>query len=74
MPSYLEIALRATTLAKAQHEQKTEIRQRTAFAPCGWPDCAGCYEVAPDVHIHPPRCGEDYKAWLEAWGAKGKIQ
>lgn len=44
------------------------------LAACGSPHCVGCYEVAPDVYIHPPRCGEDYKAWLEGWEAKGRLQ
>jgi hypothetical protein len=42
--------------------------------PCGSPYCAGCYEVAPGVRVHPPKCGEDYRAWLERWEAKGKMQ
>jgi hypothetical protein len=41
---------------------------------CGSRHCAGCYEVAPGVRIHPPRCGEDYKAWLEGWEARGRLQ
>ena len=43
-------------------------------AVCGSPHCAGCYEVAPGVQIHPPKCGEDYRAWLERWEAKGRVQ
>lgn len=45
-----------------------------ATGPCGSPCCAGCYEVAPGVRIHPPKCGEDYRAWLERWEVKGKVQ
>jgi hypothetical protein len=44
------------------------------IAACGMPHCAGCYEVAPGVHIHPPTCSEDYREWLEHWEAKGKVQ
>jgi len=43
-------------------------------AACGSPTCAGCYEVAQGVRIHPPKCGEDYRAWLDRWEAKGKPQ
>ena len=42
--------------------------------PCGSPHCAGCYEVAPGVRIHPPKCGEGYRKWLERWEAKGRVQ
>lgn len=41
---------------------------------CGSPHCAGCYEVQPGVRVHPPKCGEDYRAWLERWESKGKVQ
>ena len=44
------------------------------IAACGSPRCAGCYEVAPGVLIHPPKCGEDYRAWLKRWEAKGTVQ
>jgi hypothetical protein len=45
-----------------------------ATAPCGSPHCAGCYEVGPGVRIHPPKCGKEYRAWLERWEAKGRPQ
>jgi hypothetical protein len=44
------------------------------FGPCGSPHCAGCYEVQLGVRIHPPKCGEDYRAWLERWEFKGRVQ
>ena len=44
------------------------------IAACGSPHCAGCYEVAVGVLIHPPKCGEDYRAWLKRWEAKGRVQ
>jgi hypothetical protein len=85
VPSYLEIALRA-----AAHEQQpmrsepervhqaieliAEARQSSASAACGSPHCAGCYDVGDGKKIHPPKCGEDYRAWLERWEAKGKVQ
>jgi hypothetical protein len=28
-------------------------------APCGSPDCAGCYDVGDGRKIHPPKIGED---------------
>ena len=43
-------------------------------APCGSPQCAGCYDVGEGRKIHPPKCGEDYLAWLERWEAKGRPQ
>jgi hypothetical protein len=72
--TYLEIALRAVTPVKTPHEQRAEARQEAVFAPCGSPHCAGCYEVAPGVRIHPPKCGEDYREWLERWEAKSRLQ
>jgi hypothetical protein len=29
-------------------------------ATCGWPDCAGCYDLGDGRKIHPPKCGPDY--------------
>jgi hypothetical protein len=43
-------------------------------APCGSPFCAGCYGVGEGRKIHPPKCGEEYRKWLERWEAKGKVQ
>jgi hypothetical protein len=53
---------------------KSEERKCNGLAACGSPHCAGCYDVALGVRIHPPKCGEDYRAWLERWEAKGKLQ
>jgi hypothetical protein len=44
------------------------------LAPCGSLHCAGCYEVGHGKKIHPPKCGEGYRKWLEAWEAKGKLE
>lgn len=44
------------------------------LAPCGSPHCAGCYDVGEGRKIHPPKCGEDYRKWLERWEPKGKTQ
>jgi hypothetical protein len=90
VPSYLEIALRAATPAGTQQKQQpvrsepkqvlrankpiAEAQESSVSAACGSPHCAGCYEVAPGVLIHPPKCSEDYLAWLERWEAKGLPQ
>lgn len=54
-------------------ERKPEVRG-AGLAACRSADCAGCYVVAPGVQIHPPKCGDEYRAWLESWEAKGKPQ
>jgi hypothetical protein len=45
-------------------------------AACGSPFCNGCYvvDLVTSAKIHPPKCGENYRAWLELWAAKGKVQ
>ena len=50
--------------------------RREGLSACGSPDCAGCYLVDPatGAMIHPPKCSEDYRAWLERWEAKGRVQ
>jgi hypothetical protein len=48
--------------------------QSNELAPCGSSECAGCYDVGAGRKIHPPRCGEDYRKWLERWKPKGKVQ
>jgi hypothetical protein len=53
---------------------ESQTRPAAELAACGSPQCAGCYEVTPGVRIHPPKCGEDYRAWLERWEAKGRLQ
>lgn len=55
-----------------QVEGPTPAKEPSAL--CGSPHCAGCYEVAPGVRIHPPTCSEEYRAWLEHWEAKGRMQ
>ena len=39
---------------------------------CQDPQCAGCYQVAPGVHIHPPKCGEEYQKWNQKWAARAQ--
>jgi hypothetical protein len=46
---------------------------RPSLAPCGSPDCAGCYLVGDGRKIHPPKCGEDYKRF-EQWKPVGRNQ
>jgi len=41
---------------------------------CGSPHCAGCYDVGDGRRIHPPKCGNEYRKWLERWQPKGKPQ
>jgi hypothetical protein len=36
---------------------------------CKDPECQ-CYEVAPGVHIHPPRMSPEFKKWREFWDKK----
>jgi hypothetical protein len=44
------------------------------LAPCGSSDCAGCYCVGDGKRIHPPKCGDEYRKWLELWKPEGKVQ
>jgi hypothetical protein len=77
----IERALRALAEIGAARpsvsELPREMPEPTSPAPaalCGSPDCAGCYDVADGKKIHPPKCGDDYRAWLERWKAKGRPQ
>jgi hypothetical protein len=45
-----------------------------AVVACGSPHCAGWYEVAPGVKIHPPKSSEEWKEWLIRWEPQGKVQ
>lgn len=75
--SYLEMALEVT-----EGKSGTKIvlpksdAQSDSVAQCGSLDCAGCYLVDADTgaKVHPPKCGEDYRAWLERWENKGRVQ
>jgi hypothetical protein len=68
-------ALDDTLLARIR-EAKPAILEalRTGLAACGSPHCAGCYDVGDCRKIHPPKCGEEYRKWLERWQPKGKPQ
>jgi len=77
--SYLEMALKAlagvaqpVTIASAPPVKAESSTATTAL--CNSPDCAGCYDVGDGRKIHPPKCGEDYRKWLERWKPTGKAQ
>jgi hypothetical protein len=60
------------TLLARVREAKPAILEalRTCLVACGSSHCAGCYEVAPGVRIHPPKCGEDYRGVVGTLGGK----
>ena len=68
-------ALDDTLLARIR-EVKPAILEalRTGMAACSLPHCAGCYDVGDGRKIHPPKCGEVNRKWLERWQPKGKLQ
>ena len=37
---------------------------------CTNQECDGCYEVLPDVWIHPPKTGQDFLLWRSRFEAK----
>jgi|SRR5215470_6395779 len=45
---------------------------RTGSAACGSPHCAGCYDVGDGRKIHPPKCEEKYRKWMQRCQLKGK--
>jgi TubC N-terminal docking domain len=47
---------------------------RNGLSACGSEHCAGCYDVGNGKRIHPPKCGENYRARLERWTPTGKVQ
>lgn len=55
-------------------ENSDKSAKIAALAPCGSAHCAGCYDVGDGKKIHPPKCGEEYRKWLERWKPKGKPQ
>ena len=63
---------RSTSARSARDE--TEKSKGKEIESCGSSHCAGCYEVQPGVRVHPPKCGENYRAWLERWESKDKVQ
>jgi len=43
-----------------------EHKEQT-LAPCGSPECAGCYEVESGRRIHPPKPSQEWLDWLARW-------
>jgi hypothetical protein len=76
----LALNVLATSRAVPSQEQlgaqreTPEKPQSTRLAACGSSHCAGCYDVGDGVKIHPPKCGEECRKWLERWPPKGKVQ
>jgi hypothetical protein len=61
-------------LRSRREEVIVALGKPSGLAPCGSPHCAGCYDVGDGRRIHPPKCGEKYRVWLERWEAKGGVQ
>lgn len=76
MQSYAEILeSRASSLVRrAKLAEPAKRGKSESIADCGSPHCSGCYEVAPDVRVHPPKTSEEWKEWLLKWEPKGKVQ
>ena len=62
-------------------EHRVEIRAlvlqgatKETTPPCGSEQCAGCYRVAPGVHLHPPHSSADWRNWLNRWSPEGRVQ
>ena len=73
-----EILKSLETLRTRRTELATLLREREnrTLAPCGSPECAGCYSVIhPEsgkaVRIHPPKASRE---WLERWEPNGPVQ
>ena len=54
----------SAVFAVQELQQGSEKSQSTALAACSSPHCAGCYEVAPGVKLHPPKGAYHYE---ERW-------
>jgi hypothetical protein len=63
---------------QSSHAGRTQVQEPTLpvvlLAACRSPHCAGCYDVGDGRKIHPPKCGEGYRTWLERWKPKDKSQ
>jgi hypothetical protein len=57
--TYPEVKALVEELRARKQEVLKELRERgnQALAPCGSPDCAGCYELMPGQRVHPPKAG-----------------
>ena len=64
-----EVLQTLETLHARRGEVATLLRQRQeqTLAPCGSPDCAGCYEVESGRRIHPPKPSQEWLDWLARW-------
>jgi hypothetical protein len=49
-------------------------RLERTVAVCGYPACAGCYDIGDGRKIHPPKCGNGYADWLKRWEPRGRKQ
>jgi hypothetical protein len=67
---------RSTSALQGRHVTQAEESRGGEVAACGSPRCAGCYvvDLATGAKIHPPKCSEEYRAWLERWESKGRVQ
>lgn len=53
---------------------RREVSGAENLATCGLTHCAGCYDLGDGRKIHPPKCGEEYRKWLERWKPNGRVQ
>jgi hypothetical protein len=63
-----------TVAGQTAERSKARISGAQPLAACGSSHCAGCYDVGDGRRIHPPKCGEKYRLWLDRWEAKGRVQ
>jgi hypothetical protein len=66
----------STSALQGRHVMQAEESRGGEVAACGSQRCAGCYvvDLATGAKIHPPKCSEEYRAWLERWESKGRVQ
>lgn len=55
-------------------ETESPVPPAAEPAECGSAACSGCYDIGDGKRIHPPKCGEKYREWLQRWEANGKLQ
>jgi hypothetical protein len=73
--SYLEMALK---VRKSAHDEGGDAKAQCEISElgetrssCGSPDCSGCYEIEPGIHLHPPKVSRGWLEWLVRWEPKG---
>jgi hypothetical protein len=64
--------MRALESLRSRKEEVLAFLESRKVAPCGSPHCAGCYEVAPGVRLHPPKASPAWLAWLARWSPSEK--